>query len=302
MIILGLIVVLTACDAQDGEIGQEDIEKIEEPIVKVELADGQIEEMPIEEYVAGVVTAEMKADWPVNAYGAQAILARTFAMKQFTEEGTDLISGDHRQAQAYTSEGITEDVREAVEKTRGEVAIHNGQFINSWFHSSAAGKTTTAQVGLGFDGPEPEYTAIVESPDQNAPEDVQSWEADFEQQEVLTALTELGLEGVEQIESIEIAEKDPTERVVDFTINHNSGADRVGAAEFRNALGPDSLKSTLITSIEADGNQITFAGSGWGHGVGMSQWGAHSMAEDGRSAEEIIDHYYKNIQIIEKWD
>jgi stage II sporulation protein D len=74
------------------------------------------------------------------------------------------------------------------------------------------------------------------------------------------------------------------------------------AAEFRTAIGPDKLKSTLIKSIKNSGDKLIFTGSGYGHGVGMSQWGAFALAKEEKSPEEIISHYFEDIKIAKKWD
>ena len=75
----------------------------------------------------------------------------------------------------------------------------------------------------------------------------------------------------------------------------------VSAPAFRLQIGASDLKSTLIDSIEMTDDGITFTGSGFGHGVGMSQWGAYAMAEQGASAEEIIQHYYTGVDLVELW-
>ena len=76
----------------------------------------------------------------------------------------------------------------------------------------------------------------------------------------------------------------------------------VKAADFRNELAPKKLKSTKISKIEQEGNSYIFTGSGFGHGVGLSQWGAYTMAKQGKSAEEIIIYYFKDIEIVKEYN
>lgn len=277
---------------------QQEVEKIDEPTIEVVTENGETKSLNMEEYVAGVVAGEMKPDWPQNAYGAQAIIARTFALKLLKDEGTNQISGEHEKAQAYRPQNITDEIRQAVEKTRGEVVTHKGEYIKGWFHSSAAGQTTSAKVGLAYDKPEPEYITSVESPDQHAPDDVKSWTATFPQSAIAAAVKDVSGKEVEGIDNITVADKDNTGRAVEL----NLGGTKIKAAKFRNAIGPDKLKSTLIESIEQSDNGFIFKGSGYGHGVGMSQWGAYALAKDGKSPEDIIKHYFKDIEIIKKWN
>src|SRR6056297_2867318 len=95
--------------------------RMEEPIIKVKLATGTTKEMPLEKYVAGVVAGEMKLGWPQAAYEAQAIMARTFALRRLEENQEQIISAQHQIAQAYKPENITLAIRQAVNQTRGQV-------------------------------------------------------------------------------------------------------------------------------------------------------------------------------------
>src|SRR5690606_25717628 len=111
---------------------------------------GEKKDMPIEEYITGVVAGEMKPNWPLEAYAAQAILARSFTMEFISRGGTRAkhgtdISTDHEEAQAYNANNITPIIRRAVEMTRGEVMTYRDQYIRAWFHSYSGGHTTTAK-------------------------------------------------------------------------------------------------------------------------------------------------------------
>ncbi|WP_408955218.1 SpoIID/LytB domain-containing protein [Natroniella sp. ANB-PHB2] len=300
LIILGLLVLLVGCDpAGDDKI--QDAGEGDAPLITVEFEDGTTEQLNIEEYVAGVVGAEMKPDWPVNAYAAQAIKARTFTLRFMEEEEENKISAEHEKAQAYDPDQITPEISEAVEQTRGLVATYNGEYIRAWFHSSAAGQTTSAQVGLAYDDAEPPYVVSVESPDHQAPDDIQNWQVMISQEEVLQALEEAG-EEASQVSDINILDRDETGRIVELDIAHDQGTKRLKGAEFRTLVGPDNLKSTVVEEIRQEDDGFLFIGSGWGHGVGMSQWGAYHMGQEGSSAEEIIKYYFQDVEIEKKWD
>ena len=271
------------------------------PVLKVyNTKTESIEEMDLETYIMGVVAGEMRSDWPMEALEAQAILARTFTMKFLSEkssryEGAD-ISTDIHEAQAYDADAVNDRVREAVNETRGEVMVSNGEFTQAWFHAHAGGQTELPTKALEYNT-DPAYLKVVNSPDSaQAPEEVKAWTAEFSFDEVREACRAVGVQ-VDDIQSFEIGEKGQSGRAVNFLVN----GQEVSAPSFRLNIGASELKSTLIDSISVSGEGIRFTGSGFGHGVGMSQWGAYAMAEDGRDAEDIIEHYYSGVEIEELW-
>ncbi|MBQ8505990.1 MAG: SpoIID/LytB domain-containing protein [Clostridia bacterium] len=271
------------------------------PVLKVYNAETEtIEEMDIETYIMGVVGGEMRNDWPVEALKAQAILARTFTMqflstKTSQYEGAD-ISTDIHEAQAYNADAVNDRIREAVNATRGIVMAANGEFTQAWFHAHSGGKTELPTKALEY-STDPSYLKVVDSPEsEQAPEEVKRWTAEFTLDEVREACEGVGVK-LDGIESFEIGEKGESGRAVTFLVN----GEEVSAPSFRLHIGASKLKSTLIDGITLNENGITFTGSGFGHGAGMSQWGAFGMAEEGRSAEEIIEHYYTGVELQEHW-
>lgn len=279
-------------------------ERIDEPMVIVEEAEsGETKEISMEEYVAGVVAGELKGkDWPENAFAAQAILARTFAMELMDREG-GAISTDVEEAQAYDGQAITPTIRQAVKKTRGEVMLFADNYVRAWFHSNAGGHTTTAQVGLAFEKEEPPYIQPTISPDEKAPEEEKNWEARFSKLEILQVLQENGGGEWREITEIKRKEIDESGRPLDIQFFFENGDNQtLRAADFRILLGADDLLSTKIEEIEEDGEDFIFKGQGWGHGVGMSQWGAYSMAKEGVSPEEIVHYFFKGIDIVQVWN
>ncbi len=286
-----------------GIVEDPQAQQTEEPMVVVEKTEtGETREIMMEEYVAGVVAGELKGkEWPLDVFAAQAILARTFAMELMERSGGS-ISTDVEEAQAYDSEAVTDTIRQAIEKTRGEVVLHGDDYVRAWFHSSAGGHTTLARVGLAFDKEEPPYTTAVESPDQYAPEDERNWEASFTEGEIQQALREEGVENVGSIEEIKMLEEDESGRPLDLKIIHQEGEEILRAADFRISIGADELLSTRFEEIERNEEGFVFRGQGWGHGVGMSQWGAYALAKEGKSPEEIIEHYFDRIDIVHLWE
>jgi stage II sporulation protein D len=189
----------------------------------------------------------MKNNWPRAAYGAQAILARSFALKYLEENDTNTISGSYKYAQEYKPENITDNITSGVSATRGEVAKYDDKYIKGWFHSSAGGQTTTAKIGLAYEKDEPPYTVSVESSDEESPADIKDWEVTFTKNEIETVLKKMG-EDIGDLEDIKIVKRDKTGRVIEFNFIGSDKSVEIMAANFRTELDPKRLKSIKIKS------------------------------------------------------
>lgn len=273
----------------------------EVPVLRVYDTEAeQSKEMDIESYIMGVVAGEMKNDWPIEALKAQAILARTFTMKFVSSKDSSYpnadISTDVREAQAYNADAINDRIREAVNETRGIVMAVNGEFPYAWFHAHSGGITELPSKALEYKE-DPEYLSIVESNESSdAPESTKAWSAEFSKDEIEAACKSVGVE-TGTIESFKIGERGESGRAASFLINEKE----VSAPGFRLQIGANRLKSTLIDSIEVKQDSVILRGRGFGHGVGMSQWGAYQMAKDGKKAEEIVHHYFSGTDLVELW-
>jgi stage II sporulation protein D len=270
----------------------------EEPTVKVYVTDdAAVKSMPIEEYLAGVLAGEMKNDWPLEALKAQAILARTFTLRFMTEkeskyEGAD-VSTDIEEAQAYDADGVNDRILQAIEETRGLALTYNGEFPYSWFFAHSGGKTALAKEGLEYAEDEPGYTQVVEGRDsEDAPEEAKAWTAQFSPEQVMDAANAEG-----ELQTIEIGERGESGRATTILINDQP----YPAASLRIALGSTEMRSTLLDEIRLEDGTVIISGKGYGHGVGMPQWGAYSMAEEGSEAEEILKYYFKDVAIEKMW-
>jgi stage II sporulation protein D len=306
LLIWVLAVSVTACKSPQEKpfaLPQKQVIQGNEPDILVYMHDtNEKKSMKMEDYIAGVVAGEMKNDWPVAALAAQAILARTFTVEAIESHGGVPARGaqastDVREFQAYDGKAVNDNVRKAVAMTRGMIVTYQGKPIHAWFHSSAGGITATAKEGLDYQGAEPAYIESVQSPDDLAPADIQNWKAAFSKKAVMAAMAKQG-KNVSSIDSLEIAKKGPSGRTMVFTVNHNV---EVTGPELRIALGAEKLKSMLLDKVEVSGEHVVFYGKGFGHGVGMSQWGAKKLAIMGKSPEEIIGYYFKNVEIQKRW-
>ena len=262
----------------------------------------ELEEMDVEAYVEGVVAGEMKNDWPLEALKAQAILARTFVLrfcqdKASKYDGAD-ISTDVSEAQAYAPGSVNQRVAQAVKETRGKVMAWNGEFPNAWFHAHSGGMTELPSVALEYKGGDPAYLKpAVSEESERAPESAKRWRAEFTAEQVSRACADAGVKVPGEIRSVELGEKGESGRAKTLIVN----GEAVSAPSFRIQIGANELRSTLIDRVKVEDGRVVFEGRGFGHGVGLSQWGAYGMAEDGRSAPEIIQKYFPGVKIVELW-
>lgn len=273
------------------------------PILSVHIAEtGSVVSMDAETYVAGVVAGEIPSAWPLEALKAQAILARTFVLKFITEKdskypGAD-ISTDIAEAQAYNAEAVNARIRQAVQETSGLILLtEDNQLPYTWFHSHSGGMTESAADGIDWAGAEPSYTKITDGLDSSdAPEHVQSWTLTIPSEAFIAACQETGV-AVSSCSEIKVAQKGKSGRAVTLLVDGTA----VNAARLRISLGSTKMRSTLLTSIAVGDNTVTLSGRGYGHGVGMPQWGAYALAKLGNSAEEIALHYYNGLQVVKVW-
>lgn len=269
--------------------------------------DQQVEERELENYVEGVLAGEMKNDWPLEALKAQAILARTFVLKFVQEKesqypGAD-ISTDIEEAQAYDASAVNERIQQAVEETRGLVLSCEGELPYAWFHAHSGGMTEYARAGLGWEKDEPAYTQpsrgtepeqLSDAKENQQLQAVAEWKADFTFAEWTAACQKQGVQVEPHAGSqLQISQRGESGRAVTLEIDGQS----VKAADLRLALGSTKMRSTLLTSLKIENGKVHMAGKGYGHGVGMSQWGAYGMAQEDKSAEQIIKHYFQKVEI-----
>lgn len=303
IILTGLLSLGCQNPAKKPEKKQARLEK--EPVISLYHHEtGKKEEINIEKYLEGVVAAEMDPNWHPEALAAQAILARTFTMKKIEEggvkaRGTDA-STDIEEFQAYDAGRINDKVKEAVAKTRGEVVTYKGNYINGWFHADSGGKTAaTSAEGLEFKKEPTPYIKSVDDPGHKitTPEN-KAWTATFSAYEVQKAVEKTLGKNPGNITSVGIVKKGPSGRATGIKINDTT----LSAASLRLALGSEKVRSTLLEDVHFSNGQVVFKGKGFGHGVGMSQWGARYLAENGKKAEEIVSFFFKDVKIEKKWE
>lgn len=304
--LLAMLLILSACQPRSQRDFTTDVlpsPSAEPPQLNVHVAEtSTLVSMDIETYVAGVVAGEMPNDWPIEALKAQAILARTFTLKFITGKdsrypGAD-ISTDIAEAQAYDADAVNARIQQAVQDTAGLILLTaDGQLPYTWFHAHSGGMTETAIYGIDWQGMEPPYTKVTEGEDSAAaPKSVQEWTAVFSAVDFIAACRKTGAD-VTSCEDVRIDQKGKSGRVVTLLVDGTT----VNAARLRISLGSTVMRSTLLTELTVEDGSIRMAGRGYGHGVGMPQWGAYALAQRGMTGEEISLHYYDNLHLTKVW-
>lgn len=337
--------------------------------------------LPIEEYLYGVLKAEISPSWPFEALKAQAVVSRTFALSNLgrhSRDGFDLCAGVHCQGYLGLA-GEDPTLNKAVDSTRGEVITYNGSIAKVFYHSDSGGYTASAKSVWGEDipylrGKKEDFYSNCDSPHKR-------WSLELPSSKLIEILCENGFE-IDEIKDIVITKKDDFSfRALTVRIVGTNGNIELPATRLRQIIGYSILRSTafdvrkrespttkgrsreeqasqenkqlskeerwararninvrellakgltydeiILILAEAYGilerdvapqneklkekvefkakegeTVFIFEGRGWGHGVGMSQWGAKTLAERGQNYTDILKFYFPETQVQRKW-
>ena len=352
---------------------------------------GLLNVLDIEQYLYGVLPAEVGANWHMEALRTQAICARTYALKQSmnrADKGYDVVDTDSDQV--YKGAGVeTAKTNQAVNSTAGLVLTYGNELAATYFHSDSGGHTANVADVWGQND-KPYLCGVPEVVNYKSP--VSVWNARFSAEKIQAAVTKATGTNIGKITEIQVSDVDEGGRAIMMTFIGSRGSKTIRAAQFRLALDPRTLKSTMLTpsggsfnvtntttpsglvttqrnnqsssnlnfdqeqaiakmtaegvftttelidmlsnpskqkdyyeiglgrtsrnkpankpannppqrmnkygySIEKRGNEFIFYGRGWGHGVGLCQWGSMAMAEQGYKGEQILAHYYPGTSV-----
>ncbi len=252
-----------------------------------------INELPLEDYVKGVVPHEMSATWHREALKAQALAARTYALskiRQNSKKDFDVVASTKDQVYKGRA-GADGPAGRATDETRGQVLVYRNEPITAFFFSTSAGPTEDAMDVWSIDLP---YLKGVDCPfDMNSP--YFQWRTDVWLPLLEQRLREEGFP-VGVIAGLSPASYTKAGRVSHVRILHSDGELHVKGEELRRVLGYTVLASTQF-DFEVVGFQLQFTGRGAGHGVGLCQWGAKELAEKGYSADTIVRYYYPGAEV-----
>lgn len=253
-----------------------------------------INELPIDEYLYGVMRMEVSPAWPVESLKAQAVAARTLAISsiggRFAREGYDV--RDTVDSQVYGGlAGEDPRTNAAVDATRGLVITHRGQIVFSPFHADSGGRTEHSELVWGTAMP---HLRSVDDPFvAGAP--YERWLRQLPLVAIEERLRAAGV-SVSGLTGVAVARTSDSGRALSLALQTREGPREITGHRFRTILGPDVVRSTIF-AVRVEEGVATFEGRGWGHGVGMSQWGARGMAAAGQSYVQILRHYYAGVDV-----
>lgn len=264
--------------------------------VRIQRTNGSIDTVPFESYIIGVLAGEMPANFELEALKAQALAARSYVLKKMEQnKNNDYDIVDTVMNQVYLDESQMrakwkdqyeeklQKITKAVNDTQGEYIAYNGEVIQAFFFSTSSGKTENSEEVFQESLP---YLRSVDS----------TWDSDVSP--VFNEIYKFTLEEFyqklnlpyEEKLQINIVDTTSTGRIKNIEINRQ----KFKASDLTKLL---NLRSTYF-NIEQNGNIITIQTKGYGHGVGMSQYGAQAMALKGYNYQEIIKYYYQNVEIL----
>ncbi len=268
-----------------------------------------INQVGIEEYLYGVVSAEMQASFPVEATKAQAVAARTFlisSLGNYSAHGYDLLATQNSQVyKGYTAEHSTGV--QGVKATQGEVMIFRGRPISAFFHSSSGGYTENSEDI--WNAVLPYMRSRPDPLDNNNNNPHYDWSVTYSQQELVDKLSQqdhkfLVVSDIQVEELTSSGKRVKKLRITGIGENGNPKFVTVANGDnVRYALGLRSAMFTINKKVDNQGrlSQVTLRGNGWGHGLGLSQWGARGMAGDGYNYRDILQYYYTGVSIVDNY-
>ena len=243
--------------------------------------------VPMSHYLVSVVGHEMSNSWPVEALKAQAVVSRSYAavkMQDVSEKGYDVdTTMNHQVYRGIPSK--RDRLEEAVRSTQGELLIYDSELARVFFHSSCGGRLEAAHEiwkekidylkvkRSDFCRRTPHYRWTLKTPEKEMSR----------------------LIGVKRIQQIQVAARTTSGRAKEITISSQGKKIKLDPVKFRKALGPSRLKSYFF-DIRLRGNEVQISGRGYGHGVGMCQWGSRLMSERHKmNYRKILRHFFPGV-------
>ncbi len=274
-------------DYKENHVGQD-------KVITLIRTNGEVLQINLEEYLVGVVAAEMPASFNSEALKAQAVVARTYTLKlleagkTITDDVSTQVYKNNRELQSMWKQNYNtyyNKIKNAVSSTNGMCIKYNGRLIDAVYHSTSNGYTEDS-VNV-WDNIVPYLKSVTSPWDTSASSFLRNEMISFDE-----ISTKLGI-NFDATSLIEVISKDDSNRILKIRFNDKEYT----GVEIRNMLG---LRSTDFDfNITNDG--VVFTTRGYGHGVGMSQYGANAMANSGYSFDKIINHYYTGVQIIKNY-
>lgn len=287
-----------------------------------------VEAVPLEQWLLGVLPAEMGPQWPEEALAAQAIVARSYAAARWQAragQSWHLLRGT---ADVAYDGAVPPSaaVARAVARTRGLLLMHQGQAVLARFHACSGGRTEDSEAlwpgATLVDGRTPlaRFMPARADPDSEAGAAGLGWTATHQRWRAVLPLALLSERlaawsaadarrpAIGSVRQIAVAERHPSGRVARVAVLHRRDGrerrDLIPAHDFRLAVGANRLRSLWwerVAASEAKGGSVVIEGRGFGHGVGLSQVSAWAMARRGLAAEDIVAYYFPTAELARRW-
>lgn len=248
-----------------------------------------INEVRLEDYLKGVLPGEVSDKWPIETLKAQAVASRTFALFKIVERADrDFMMTSDVLSQMYVGKSSEKtSTNQAVDLTKGEVLLYQARLFPAFFHAACAGQTTRADFVWRIE-PNPVLNGAVCLYCRGSKHE--NWKSEVSFEKIESQIASRGYT-ISPIKTITFTDYDPSGRARQVIIEHKKGRLEFNANDFRLFVGPDLIRSTRAF-VEVYRRKARFTGKGWGHGVGMCQWGAKAQAESGFAYRKILAHYY----------
>jgi len=256
-----------------------------------------INELKIEDYLKGILPKEANSSWNLETLKAQAVISRTYALKNLgrhSKEGYDICSKVHCQVYGGAS-CETKNCNKAVHDTEREVVLYNNELAQTFFHASCGGHTEDPKYVWQWKSATPSYLkGVKDSYCKDNPH--KTWTTSFTEKEIREKLIKAGYK-VGKIKKISTSGTTTGKAAKEIIIKHSKRTLKLNSYTFRCTISPDKIKSTLITNIKHKSKKFTFEGKGWGHKVGLCQWGAKTMGDKNFTYKQILKFYYPGTKI-----
>lgn len=247
-----------------------------------------VNELPLEDYLVGLINCEISSQWPIESVKAQAVVARTYAYYQKRARASALYHLESSVLDQVYDGCEIEDSRAArgVRETAGEIITYGGQPIQAFYHSNCGGRTELSENVWGVRLP---YLRSVDCAYCATNPSIR-WENSISLKKLESLLKGAGIQ-VSGLREIREGKRNESGRLIDLALVSVGGTTTVTAVNFRKIIGYTAIKSTNF-AVRLTGDSVHFSGTGYGHGVGLCQWGAKQRASDGFSYREILAYYY----------
>lgn len=277
------------------QIEKQNFKYVENMNVRVQRQDGKIDHVPFEQYITGVLAGEMPISFELEALKAQAVAARSYVMnKMYYNRAKNYDVVDTVMNQVYLDDAHLravwkesydskiDKINQAIKSTKGEYLEYKGKVVEAFFFSTSVGKTENSEEVFSSKLP------YLRSVDSSFEDGVSPVFRETKKYSLNNFYSKLGLKNQDKITQKKTVTTS-TGRVKEIIINDK----KFTGSEVTKSLG---LRSTFFT-ITQNNNEVSVTTRGYGHGVGMSQYGAQAMALMGRSYDEILKHYYLGVEI-----